>query len=98
MTSALFEQLRFSTFNDRVFKKVKANFGNAMGKFMKNAVARGEIDHMPLEVYWSVAYAPLYNLIRFSIRKERIWPENPLRSARKCFGKPFDRVVKGIKK
>ncbi len=32
---------------------------------MGNAVVRGEINPMPVEVYWSVAFAPLYNLIRF---------------------------------
>ena len=36
-----------------------------MRQFVKNAIGRGELSPMPIEVFWSVAYAPLYNLIRF---------------------------------
>lgn len=97
MTSALFEQLRFSTFSDRVFKKVKANFGNAMGKFMKNAVARGEINPMPMEVYWSVAYAPLYNLIRFH-QEGKNMAGKPFALTQKLIWQAFELTLRGIKK
>jgi AcrR family transcriptional regulator len=96
-TSALFEQLRFSTFSEPVFKQVKANFGNAMGKFMKNAVARGEINAMPMEVYWSVAYAPLYNLIRFH-QEGKNMAGKPFVLTRKLIWQTFDLTIKGIKK
>jgi AcrR family transcriptional regulator len=97
MTNALFEQLRFSTFSDRVFKKVKSNFGNAMGKFMKNAVARGEINPMPMEVYWSVAYAPLYNLIRFHQEGKNMAGKSFVLT-QKLIWQTFELTLKGIKK
>ncbi|MBS1586397.1 MAG: TetR/AcrR family transcriptional regulator [Bacteroidetes bacterium] len=61
----LFEQLRSSTYHDKVFSSITHDFKEVMEKFMKNAVARGEVMKMPLEAYWSVAYAPLYSLMRF---------------------------------
>ncbi len=60
-----FEQLRTSTYYDSVFNVIVKDFKTSMGKFMRNAIERGEIDPLPLEVYWSVAFAPMYNLVRF---------------------------------
>jgi hypothetical protein len=36
-----------------------------MGKFVHNAIQRKELQKLPFEVYWSVAFAPLYQLIKF---------------------------------
>ena len=38
---------------------------NAMRTFVSNAMARGELVRLPVEIFWSIAYAPLYQLIRF---------------------------------
>jgi hypothetical protein len=43
-----------------------------MGKFARNAVSKKEINAMPLEVFWSVAFAPLYTLIRFHYDRRSI--------------------------
>lgn len=60
-----FEQLRTSTYQEQVMKAIIDDFKTVLGQFMCNAVARGEIEELPLEVYWSVAFAPLYSLLRF---------------------------------
>jgi TetR/AcrR family transcriptional regulator, multidrug resistance operon repressor len=64
-SAVFFEQLRSSTYQHKVHDVIVSQFKEAMGRFMHNAIARGEIDELPLEVFWSVAYAPMYNLIRF---------------------------------
>jgi len=61
-----FEQLRNSTYREKVFNENMSPFKAAMSQFMNNAVQHREIDAMPLEVFWSVAYGPLYTLLRFS--------------------------------
>jgi hypothetical protein len=40
------------------------SFLKAMGEFVHNAIKRKELIKLPLEVYWSVAFAPLYQLVR----------------------------------
>ncbi len=65
LSAQMIEQLRNSTYQDKMFETFKKIFGFPLGKFMQNAVDRGEINAMPLEVYWCVAFAPLYSLIRF---------------------------------
>jgi len=51
-----------------------------MSRFIKNAVANGELLKLPFEVYWSVAFAPLYQLFKFhnqgrSYAKQYFQPE-----------------------
>jgi hypothetical protein len=36
-----------------------------MKRFLEKAIANKELVKMELEVYWSVAFAPLYHLVRF---------------------------------
>jgi AcrR family transcriptional regulator len=93
----LFEQLRSSSYSERVFKNTTAEFKESMGKFMKNAVDRGEIDLLPIEVYWSVAFAPLYNLIRFH-SEGRNMGGKPFMLNNKILWQTFDLVLKGLKK
>lgn len=59
------EHLRNSPYRDRIFDLIQQEFSGIMGRFMHNAISRGELNPMPLEVYWSVAFAPLMNLVKF---------------------------------
>ncbi|WP_234733094.1 TetR/AcrR family transcriptional regulator [Tellurirhabdus bombi] len=59
------EQMRHSPFHDK-FRQVAENpFIAAMKSFVCNAIKRKELEELPLEVYWSLAFAPLYQLIKF---------------------------------
>jgi AcrR family transcriptional regulator len=40
-------------------------FKQGMKRFIEKAIASKELENMSMEVYWSVAFAPLYNLVRF---------------------------------
>lgn len=42
-----------------------SEFKNNLLNFISNTVTRGEIEETPFEIYWSLAFAPLYNLLRF---------------------------------
>jgi AcrR family transcriptional regulator len=46
-------------------KEMSDRFRPVMEKFIRNAVRNGELADMPLEVYWAIAYGPIYTLIRF---------------------------------
>jgi AcrR family transcriptional regulator len=95
--SIFFDQLRSSNYQDQAFGEVINEFKRVMGRFMKNAVARGEIEPLPLEVYWSVAFAPLYNLITFHYRGESM-AKKPFRLTDKILWQTFDLVIKALKK
>lgn len=76
---------------------IKNSFKEAMGKFHYNAVKRNEIVDLPVEIFWSLAYGPLYSLIRFHFGKKSIvgnkfvLTEVKMRTA-------FERVVRALKK
>lgn len=59
------EQIRYSPLYDRVRANLSNRFGEVMGKFVHNAIRRKQLAKLPFEVYWSVAFAPLYQLIKF---------------------------------
>lgn len=59
------EQIRYTPTYDSVKDTLRKNFGDVLGKFVHNAINRGELQPLPFEVYWSLAFAPLYQLIKF---------------------------------
>ena len=65
LETEFYQQIRSSSFRDKVMGSFMDDFKAAMGQFVHNSVQRGELSPMPIEVFWSVAYAPLYNLIQF---------------------------------
>lgn len=97
LTTQFFEQLRSSTYKEVIHESFFIRFKETMGEFMSNAIKRGEIDPMPLEVYWSVAYGPLYNLIRFH-NEGRSIGGRPFILTEDMIWQTFDLVVKGLKK
>lgn len=71
------EQVKYSPIGCKVQNKVKQDFSMIMKTFVSNAVRNKELQPLPIEVFWSVAYAPLYNLIKFHL------------DGRNMGGKPF---------
>ena len=63
------ELLRHSHLYTRLEDSIMKGFGKVMGQFMHNALQRKELVEIPFEAYWAIAYAPLYQLIKFHSQK-----------------------------
>jgi AcrR family transcriptional regulator len=61
------EQIRHSPFHSHEESTKGRDFIEAMRAFCRGAIARGELVRVPVEVYWSVAFAPLYQLLKFHL-------------------------------
>jgi TetR/AcrR family transcriptional regulator, multidrug resistance operon repressor len=59
------EQIKYSPYHHLSLKQMDNTFITIMGEFVHNAIRRKELVRLPLEVYWSVAFAPLYQLVKF---------------------------------
>jgi AcrR family transcriptional regulator len=59
------EQLRHSPYSERLTNMMSERFKKGMKDFVDNAIKKKELVKVPLEVYWSIAFAPLYNLVKF---------------------------------
>ena len=97
VSSLFFEQLRGSKYEFKAFEDSINTFRETMGRFVKNAVLRGEINPLPIEVFWSVAYAPLYALVRFHNEGMSIGGR-PFVLNNKLLWAAFDLVIKALKK
>jgi len=91
-----FEQLRTSTYQERFLDNFMKKFKTVIGEFMQNVVAKGEIKPMSLEVFWSIAYAPLYALVRFD-REEQSIGGKPFKLTEEILWQTFDLVIKAFK-
>jgi TetR/AcrR family transcriptional repressor of multidrug resistance operon len=68
-----------------------------MEEFYNNAVGNGEIPKLALEVYWTIAFAPLYHLIKFNLQ-EVIYPLPHLHVSEKKLLVTLELVLKALKK
>lgn len=90
------EQFRSSPLVDHKDIKI-TKFKAAMEMFFHNAIKRGELREFPLEIFWSIAYGPLYTLIKFHMSKKSLAGRKfSLTEAR--MREAFDVVVRALKK
>jgi TetR/AcrR family transcriptional repressor of multidrug resistance operon len=92
----LFELLRNSTYKEKIFVSIHEGFKETMKAFVMNAVKNGELKKMPVEVYWSMAFAPLNNLIRFH-NEGRSLGNMPFTFSENLMWRTFDLVMKALK-
>ena len=95
--SLFFDQLRSSSYQQEFLASFLKEFKTVVGKFMHNIIERGEIDKMPFEVYWSIAFAPLYNLIRFH-NEGKSMGGRPFKLTDEILWQTFDLALKALKK
>jgi AcrR family transcriptional regulator len=79
-------------------KDVKeSSFKQSMTTFFRNAVSRQEMVELPVEVFWSIAYGPLYTLIKFHSAKKSLMGTRFVLTEEKM-KQAFDAVIKALKK
>lgn len=61
------DMIKHTPYHETIGQHVQDGFKEAMMVFGRNAHQRNELIRVPFEVYWTLAFAPLYNLIRFHI-------------------------------
>lgn len=65
MRAKFMEQIRHSPIGAEVFQTVKKEFSSKMSDFVHRAIKNKEVVKLPLEVYWSIAFSPLYQLVKY---------------------------------
>lgn len=67
MVVQFLEMVKHSPYNEKVTELKSQLLSQTMHRFVKNAIQNKEVAKMPVEVYWSVAFAPMYQLVKFHI-------------------------------
>ncbi|MBI3235690.1 MAG: TetR/AcrR family transcriptional regulator, partial [Bacteroidetes bacterium] len=54
------EVIRHSPYGDTITNAIASNFKPIMHKFVEKAIKDKQLKPMPIEVYWSIAFGPVY--------------------------------------
>lgn len=68
----MWEQIRHSPLNDKALKLMNPTLREVMGDFVHRSIKKKELVKVPLEVYWSIAFAPLYTLANFHLAGQSV--------------------------
>lgn len=89
------EIIRTSSHNDYVMRESMVDLKSIFGLFIRNAVERNELKPMSREVFWSIAYGPLYALLRFHHEGKSIGNVE-YKLSQKDLNEAFDLVIKAL--
>lgn len=90
------EQIRNSPFHDKTMEMIGEKFKSTMKEFVTKAIDRNELVKVPIEVFWSVAYGPLYNLVKFHMSGRSIGG-NEFSFTEKIMNETLNLVIKALK-
>lgn len=91
------EQMRFSPFHDRFHGMLENPFIKAMKTFVRNAIERKELVRLPVEVYWSIAFAPLYQLVKFHMSRRGMPGSGAFALDEKLINTTLELVLKALR-
>lgn len=104
LSGRFLDQIRSSNYHEPLLDlfsqesgKMLTKFKQNLERFIANAVEREEIDAMPYEEYWCIAFSPLYSLMRFH-QDGRSITGQPFKINEELLWRTFDRVIKALKK
>ena len=92
---ACYEIIRHSRHGDDILEGSMKGFKATMGDFTHNAIKNKELIPVPLEVFWSIAYGPLYTLLRFHEEGKSIGGK-PFKFSKKIMDETFQLVIKSL--
>lgn len=90
------ERMRHSPYQENILTYLKKDFIEAMKAFVTNAIKNKELVKIPVEVFWSVAYAPLYQLVKFHMDGSSLPGLGPFVLTDKIMNQTLALVVKGL--
>ncbi len=92
---AAYEIIRHSTHGEYILDKSMKKFGDVMQGFFQGAINRKELVPLPVELFWAVAYGPLYTLLRFHTEGKSIGG-HPFRLSKKMMDEAFELTAKAL--
>jgi TetR/AcrR family transcriptional regulator, multidrug resistance operon repressor len=92
---AFYEIIRHSQHGDVLLEQTMKEFKATMMEFSHNAIKRKELIPLSIEVFWTVAYGPLYSLIRFHQEGKSIGGK-PFKFSKKTMDEALQLVIKAL--
>ncbi|MGC4103038.1 TetR/AcrR family transcriptional regulator [Ferruginibacter sp.] len=92
---ACYEIIRHSNYGEYILQESVKDFKEMMTAFFTKAVARKELVPIPHDIFWSIAYGPLYTLLRFHSEGKSIGGR-PFKFSKKAMDEAFELVIKAL--
>jgi len=92
---AAYEIIRHSTHGDYILTESMKGFKEAMASFFSGAVKRRELLPVSTELFWAVAYGPLYTLLRFHSEGKSIGGK-PFKLSKRMLNDALELAVKAL--
>lgn len=89
------ELLTHSSYGEYILEESLLDFKIIMGSFFRNSVEKKELIPISKEIFWSVAYGPLYSLLRFE-RDGKNFGGGPFKLNKKTIDETFELVLKAL--
>jgi len=96
-TAHFMEQMKYSPYYEQCRGQVDPTFLKAMRDFVHSAIKRKELVKLPLEVYWSIAFAPLYNLVKLHMSGKGMMGQEKFQLDEKIMDQTLKLVLKALK-
>ena len=90
------EKIRHSPIYEKVMQLQAKKFTSTMELFYKRAIENKELIQLPLEIYWSLAYAPLFQLLKFHNQNKSVTGKKFVLTEKKI-DQAFSRVLLSLK-
>lgn len=91
-----FDQVKLSKYRDKISESITTEFRLKMSPFLHKAIKMGELIPLKSEVFWAIAFAPLYNLVRFHLDGKNMG-NGPYELKDDDLKSTFDLVIKALK-
>ncbi|KDN56128.1 TetR/AcrR family transcriptional regulator [Flavobacterium seoulense] len=89
------ELLTHSSYSESIIDESLLEFKSIMENFFKNAIEKKELIPISKEVFWSIAYGPLYSLLRFE-RDGKNFGGGPFKLNQNITREAFELVIKAL--
>jgi AcrR family transcriptional regulator len=91
------ERMRHSPYHEKFMGYISKEFTNAMQTFVVHAIERKELVRLPIEVFWCVAYAPLYQLVKFHLDGSKFLGGKKVQLTEQVMDQTLQLVLKALK-
>lgn len=91
-----FEAMKHTPYAEAIMKSgLLSQFKELLDGFTKNAIRNKQLVELPLDVFWSIAYGPLYTLLNFH-REGKSLGGKPFTLSEEKMKQAFNQVIKAL--
>ncbi len=93
--SLFFENIKHTQYAEAVLNEISDGFKPIMKKFAENAIAKKQLHFLSFESYWSVAFGPLYTLLKFEQNGKSVG-NRPYKFSKQIMYQTLELVLKAL--